>query len=169
MKSIALIVVALVLSQVGCSMCSGPFDYDYPSFGGKHPRANRSHGRVGSILSDPITTLTGPSADSNLTPPPELLETSSSDDEDDLLDDDTLDDDLLDDGLDDRSDDDLLDDDLLDDDLLDDELERIDPLRNEEALDSPAKGDADVETGVDAKVDADDTTASSRWRPRSLR
>ena len=152
MKNIALIAIAFVLTLTGCSMCCGPFDYDYPTFGGKHLRGNRSHGRVGSILSDPLTTLSGPTADSNLTPPPEPVETSS-DDDDDLLDDDSLDDSLDDDLL--RDDDDLLSDEI---DAVEENLERIEPepLRDSDNLRVPEK-------------DADDSTASSRWRPRSLR
>ena len=37
----------------GCSMCCGVFDYDYPTFGGRHERVDRQWGRVGSIYSDP--------------------------------------------------------------------------------------------------------------------
>ena len=153
MKNIALIAIAFVLTLTGCSMCCGPFDYDYPTFGGKHLRGNRSHGRVGSVLSDPLTTLSGPNADSNLTPPPEPLESPSNDEEDDDL----LEDDLLDDSLDG---DDSLDDDLLRDELdaIENNLERIEPepLRDSDDLRVPEK-------------DGDDSMASSRWRPRSLR
>ena len=53
----------------GCSMCCGPYDYDYPNFGGKHQRTNPSYGRVGSIFSDPNADSFGPSADSNLAQP----------------------------------------------------------------------------------------------------
>ena len=53
----------------GCSMCCGPYDYDYPNFGGKHQRSNPSYGRVGSIFSDPNANSFGPSADSNLSHP----------------------------------------------------------------------------------------------------
>jgi len=111
-------------------MCCGPFDYDYPTFGGKHQRVDRAHGRVGSILSDPITSLQGPSADSNLTEPPQPE--PKSDDDDDMFDD------------------------IMDDDSsLDDELEGIEPLRSG---DSP-----------EPNKNTDDSTASSRWRPRPLR
>ncbi|QEG22395.1 hypothetical protein [Mariniblastus fucicola] len=134
MKYLALIVLTLVASTTGCSMCCGPFDYDYPTFGGKHLRADRAHGRVGSILSDPATMLSGPSADSNLAAPPELLESMS--DDDDSYESDRLDADK-------------------DENLR--ELEGIEPLRNGGGLNEPAKDSAD------------DTTASNRWRPRSLR
>lgn len=139
MKNIALIVLVLTLSTTGCSMCCGPFDYDYPAFGGKQLRANRSHGRVGSILSDPITTLRGSSADSNLTEHPLPVE-SASDEDDDLYDDEILDEDL----------------DTDDGDSGLEELEGIEPLRTEEA------------PGTQGGT-SEDSTASSRWRPRPLR
>lgn len=47
-----LCLLALVASG-GCSMCCGVFDYDYPTFGGRHERVDRQWGRVGSIYSDP--------------------------------------------------------------------------------------------------------------------
>ena len=58
---------AIALLYSGCSMCSGPYDYDYPSFGGAVQRANANWGRVGSVYSDP-GAFGGPSADSNLKP-----------------------------------------------------------------------------------------------------
>ena len=145
MKNFILIVVAIFISQIGCSMCCGPFDNDYGAFGGKHLRADRSHGRVGSILSDPITSLTGPSADSNLSEPPELQATS----DDDLDDDDDL-------GSDDLDQDDLDQDDLDSDDLDSPDLEPIEPLRAPDTLETPGE-------------DGSDSTASTRWRPRPLR
>lgn len=42
-----------LLSASGCSMCCGVYDYDYPTYGGLVPRADRSYGRVGSVFSDP--------------------------------------------------------------------------------------------------------------------
>ena len=73
-KQISLTIAALVcFLSTGCSMCCGPHDYDYPDFGGKHQRHDRRHGRVGSILSDPLAPRAGgASADSNLLPPPPL-------------------------------------------------------------------------------------------------
>lgn len=139
MKIPVLIITALLASATGCSMCCGPFDYDYPTFGGKHPRANRSHGRVGSILSDPMTSISGPSADSNLTAPAESLNTAP---DDDLLDTDVEDLDA------DPPSDDI--------DRLDNGLERIEPLRNDN-------------DGSGADTSEDNSTASSRWRPRPLR
>ncbi len=47
-------------------MCCGPYDYDYPTFGGKYQRTDPAYGRVGSPFSDPATAGYGPSADSNL-------------------------------------------------------------------------------------------------------
>ena len=145
MKNLICMIAVVLAFTAGCSMCCGPFDYDYPAFGGKHTRANRAYGRVGSVLSDPTgAALFGGSADSNLTPQPEPI--SSDDDDDDDLD------------LDD------LDDPDTDSDLkrqmreLDEELEGIEPLRNDDSMDSPSQDSTD-----------DNTTASYRWRPRPLR
>jgi hypothetical protein len=140
MKNLVCMIIVLLAFASGCSMCCGPFDYDYPTFGGKHQRADRSYGRVGSALSDPGRTLFGPSADSNLTPPPEP--TSSEPDDDD--DDDTIDLDSLDEPD-------------LDSDVesklkeLDRELEGIEPLRN---------GDSAEPSGAE---DDGNPTASNRW------
>jgi len=66
-RSILIIFVAtLSVGSLGCSMCCGPFDYDYPVYGGKFERVNSSYGRVGSIFSDPNAPDDGPSPDSNL-------------------------------------------------------------------------------------------------------
>lgn len=73
------------LSLSGCSMCCGPYDYDYPTFGGKHQRASANWGRVGSILSDPNAFSGGPSADSNLEAPPEPRVVKPFNDEEDEL------------------------------------------------------------------------------------
>jgi hypothetical protein len=59
---------AAALGISGCSMCSGPYDYDYPAFPGVIQRADPVFGRVGSIFSDPYKAGSGPSADSNLKP-----------------------------------------------------------------------------------------------------
>ena len=64
-------VVTAAVSTTGCSMCCGPYDFDYPNFGGKHQRVDPAYGRVGSIFSDPNAGFGGPSADSNLEPHPE--------------------------------------------------------------------------------------------------
>ena len=75
MKNLILFVIAALIcfSFTGCSICCGPFDYDYPDFGGKHERQDRRHGRVGSIFSDPLAPRAGgASADSNLQAPPPL-------------------------------------------------------------------------------------------------
>ena len=73
-NQISLIITALIcFLSTGCSLCCGPHDYDYPDFGGKHQRQDRRHGRVGSILSDPLAPrASGDSADSNLLAPPPL-------------------------------------------------------------------------------------------------
>jgi len=104
-------------------MCCGPYDFDYPTYGGIHPRSNPTYGRVGSTFSDPNAGY-GPSADSNLEPHPES-ETDLGLDEEPLEGDDDLD----------RADEDL-DDDLegLDEDLeeLDRKLEELDRETDEE-------------------------------------
>ncbi len=102
---------------VGCSMCCGPYDFDYPTYGGIHHRSNPSYGRLGSIFSDPNYAGGGPSADSNLKPHPEpKIERDIG------YDDDSLEDDL------ERADEDLDDLEGLDDDLeeLDRRLEELD-------------------------------------------
>ena len=100
MKNLILFVIAALIcfSFTGCSICCGPFDYDYPDFGGKHERQDRRYGRVGSIFSDPLAPRAGgASADSNLQAPPPLtsLEPQEPDDSDlegDLDDPDDIDD-----------------------------------------------------------------------------
>ena len=84
MKNICtLLVLALIGSGTfGCSMCCGPYDFDYPTFGGRHERVNRSYGRVGSVFSDPNATGPTASADSNLEDAPPLR-SSESDNRDD--------------------------------------------------------------------------------------
>jgi len=63
----AILIVAFIASgTIGCSMCCGPYDYDYPTFGGKHERADRAYGRVGSLFSDPYASYNGESADESL-------------------------------------------------------------------------------------------------------
>ena len=64
-------VSVIAIGTTGCSMCCGPYDFDYPNFGGKHQRVDPAYGRVGSIFSDPNAGFGGPSADSNLEPHPE--------------------------------------------------------------------------------------------------
>ena len=145
MKNLIYIFTTILVFASGCSMCCGPFDNDYPTFGGKHVRANRSYGRVGSVLSDPVSSLNGPSADSNLTPPPEP----------NPVDDDTI-------GVDDIDDLDLEEPNIDLEGGLDsgaDELEGIEPLRGSESLDSP---------GEEASGESN-STASRRWRPKPLR
>ena len=43
----------------GCAMCCGPFDYAYPTYGGKWERGDRFWGRVGSPLSGAGTAIDG--------------------------------------------------------------------------------------------------------------
>ena len=63
---IILAIACLGLATFGCSMCCGPHDFDYPTYGGKFQRTDPAYGRVGSPFSDPATVVDGPSADSNL-------------------------------------------------------------------------------------------------------
>ena len=72
-----LTLTAMIAVLFGCSMCCGPYDDDYNVFGGPLQRANPSHGRVGSALSDPYFSGYGPSSDSNLAP--ETSDSSGSD------------------------------------------------------------------------------------------
>jgi hypothetical protein len=65
-----LVVIIAATGTVGCSMCCGPYDFDYPTYGGKHERVDRAYGRVGSIFSDPNAGYYGESADSNLSQKP---------------------------------------------------------------------------------------------------
>lgn len=139
MKTSLLILSVLLVVATGCSMCCGPFDYDYPAFGGKHPRAVRNHGRVGSILSDPLTSITGESSDSNLAAPPEPLDTTPED--------------LIDTEVEDLNSDDDMSEELR---KLDEKLEGIEPLRNNS-------------TNGSGTSENDNNTASSRWKPRPLR
>ena len=44
----------LTASCLGCSVCPSPYDYDYGTYGTKTPRTDMRHGRVGSVLSDPV-------------------------------------------------------------------------------------------------------------------
>ncbi len=43
-------------ATTGCSLCCGPDDFNYGTYGGLHPRADMQHGRVGSVFSDPSGT-----------------------------------------------------------------------------------------------------------------
>ena len=79
-----LTIATMLVGSIGCSMCCGPYDYDYPTFGGKHQRVNPSYGRVGSIFSDPLASFGDASADSNLKAPPEPRSSTIDDDDLDL-------------------------------------------------------------------------------------
>ena len=68
---VPLALVTAMFSTFGCSMCCGPYDYDYPSFGGTQQRVDARYGRVGSIFSDPNAKLDGDGPDSNLQPQPD--------------------------------------------------------------------------------------------------
>ena len=128
-------------------MCCGPYDFDYPTYGGLHHRSNPSFGRLGSPFSDPNFAGGGPSADSNLKPHPEVQGVQDLGDEDD----DPLEDDL------ERAEEDL-DDDLegLDEDLeeMDRKLEELD--RSKESLEEDIEEDldADIEEELDPELES---------------
>ncbi len=46
------LLVLVICSATGCSLCCSPYADDYVTFGSRTPRFDRKHGRVGSILSD---------------------------------------------------------------------------------------------------------------------
>lgn len=51
------ILVAYALAS-GCSMCCGPFDYEYPIMNNpRYTRTNPEYGRVGSIFTDPNVAI----------------------------------------------------------------------------------------------------------------
>jgi len=141
------IFTVLPITFIGCSMCSGVNDFDYPTYGGLHQRADPARGRVGSVLSDPFANFVGLSADSNLEPYPEPrgnseVESFEGDDDLDRQDED-LDDDLeeLDRELDRRDRERELRREELDRELdRDRELESIDPLDDEPELDGASGG-----------------------------
>ena len=140
MKQLIISSSLLLICLAGCSMCCGPFDNDYPTFGGKHLRSDRSFGRVGSILSDPATILGGPGADSNLTPQPEPIAKTD--------DDDTTDIDLEDDG----------------------DLDLEPSGSGSRGSGSRDSGEMELEPIEPLKADPDvDDSTASRWRPRPLR
>ncbi len=49
-----MLIGGLSASCLGCSVCPSPYDYDYGTYGTKTPRTDMRHGRVGSVLSDPV-------------------------------------------------------------------------------------------------------------------
>ena len=48
------LLVLVICSVTGCSLCCSPYTDDYVTFGSRTPRFDRKHGRVGSILSDHV-------------------------------------------------------------------------------------------------------------------
>lgn len=61
-------ILTVTCMSMGCAICCGPDDYNYPTYGGKHQRSDMQYGRVGSVFSDTSgTTL-------NLTPHTELAQ-----------------------------------------------------------------------------------------------
>ena len=129
------------LGLAGCSMCCGPYDYHYPTFGGKHERTDPVYGRVGSIFSDPNVAL-GPSADSNLVPHPAVQAPRAPVDYVDVDSDEDIDADI---------------DSELD---LDDELQPINP--DDRDIDRLPKPDGEAD-------EASEVTALRTWRHRPSR
>ena len=44
------LLIASLAALSGCAMCAGPFDHNYPAFGGAWQRSDPVNGRVGSIF-----------------------------------------------------------------------------------------------------------------------
>ena len=60
MKKLLLLLAGIAsLGASGCAACCSPYDFDYPTFGGKWERLDRQHGRVGSAFYDPSQVVTG--------------------------------------------------------------------------------------------------------------
>lgn len=141
--SAILTLMLLLIASVGCSMCCGPDDFNYPTYGGIHQRADPARGRVGSILSDPYASVAGLSADSNLEPYPEPRGSSDV-------------------GSFEREDEDFEDDFERADEDLDDDLQKLDSERELESIDPL---DEDSKPEIDGKEET--TTATRpRWRRR---
>lgn len=57
-KSLPIGLLALaIIAQTGCSICAPGYLDDYGAVGGKWERVNPTEGRVGSVLSDPGSTV----------------------------------------------------------------------------------------------------------------
>ena len=52
MKRISFWVLCFAIASTGCRACCSPYDFDYPTFGGKWERLDRRNGRVGSAFYD---------------------------------------------------------------------------------------------------------------------
>ncbi len=65
--SFVLLTLSLI-SPLGCALCCSPFDLDFVTYGGKTPRTDMRHGRVGSNLSDPQLVGYATNADSTTEP-----------------------------------------------------------------------------------------------------
>jgi hypothetical protein len=52
-----LLCLGIVAVLSGCAMCENCWDDAYNAYGGALDRQDRFHGRVGSVLSDPMTQV----------------------------------------------------------------------------------------------------------------
>ena len=59
MRSLSLFVIVLLVSASGCALCPPGYLEDYAAVGGKWERSDPACGRVGSIFSDPNSTMYG--------------------------------------------------------------------------------------------------------------
>lgn len=50
---LGLVLLALLITNVGCNLCCPPYLDDYAAVGGKWNRSNPTDGRVGSAFTDP--------------------------------------------------------------------------------------------------------------------
>ncbi len=60
MRSFTFLLFASMVILTGCSICAPGYLEDYATVGGKWQRADPAYGRVGSILSDPGSTVVDP-------------------------------------------------------------------------------------------------------------
>lgn len=47
---LAMSLLGLLATSVGCAMCCAPYDDAYPAYGGRWQRDDMNHGRVGSAF-----------------------------------------------------------------------------------------------------------------------
>lgn len=49
-RALTVMLALLLVCELGCVVCDGPQDYQYPAYGGTRDRLDRTTGRVGSII-----------------------------------------------------------------------------------------------------------------------